>query len=87
LTESAIGLGSLTFTRNCNRAKQACRLGCCPPDAPALIVNLGDRIVQLPFIPVPRPVFQLVDEFARAIGRGGGGFGSTGHGMPAGNSS
>lgn len=50
--------------------------------APAQIrIQPGDRIAQLMFVPVIRPVFSVVDEFSVATERGEGGFGSTGIGI------
>ena len=43
-----------------------------------ILINPGDRIAQMLFLPVIRPSFSVVDEFTRASERGGGGFGSTG---------
>ncbi len=40
-------------------------------------VTRGERVAQLVFLPVARPVFQFVDELADSA-RGGGGFGHTG---------
>lgn len=47
-----------------------------PPGGPAVRVAPGDRIAQLMFVPVVRPVLSVVEAFD-AAGRGGG-FGSTG---------
>lgn len=41
------------------------------------VIEPGDRIAQLVFVPVVRPSFELVDEFP-ASARGAGGFGHTG---------
>ena len=38
----------------------------------------GDRLAQMIFVPVVRPVFSVVDVFSGKTERGGGGFGSTG---------
>ncbi len=38
----------------------------------------GDRFAQLMFVPVLRPVMEIVDEFSISSARGAGGFGSTG---------
>lgn len=43
-----------------------------------IVINPGDRIAQMLFLPVARPSFELVDEFTASSSRGGGGFGSTG---------
>ncbi len=52
-----------------------------PPGSEPLVINPGDRIAQMVFLPVVRPVFSVVDEFSTATGRGLGGFGSTGVGL------
>lgn len=52
--------------------------------AESITIMPGDRIAQMMFIPVIRPVFQVVEEFSVASDRGSGGFGSTGHGVAAG---
>ncbi len=44
-----------------------------------IVVNPGDRIAQMMFVPVVRPAFRVVDEFSEETRRGAGGFGSTGH--------
>jgi dUTP pyrophosphatase len=49
-----------------------------PPGSEPLTINPGDRIAQLVFVPILRPSFQVVSEFAAKTGRGLGGFGSTG---------
>lgn len=38
----------------------------------------GDRVAQMTFAPVPKAVFELVDEVSSNTDRGSGGFGSTG---------
>ena len=43
-----------------------------------IIINPGDRICQIVFVPVLHPEFKIVDEFTDATVRGTGGFGSTG---------
>lgn len=43
-----------------------------------ILINPGDRIAQMLFIPILRPVFDIVDSFSAASRRGDGGFGSTG---------
>lgn len=50
-----------------------------PAGSPPLTVSPGDRIAQMLFVPVVRPVLTLVDEFTHGSGRSGG-FGSTGTG-------
>lgn len=49
-----------------------------PPGSQAITVEPGERIAQMVFLPVLRPVFSVVDEFSRGSHRGAGGFGSTG---------
>jgi dUTP pyrophosphatase len=58
-----------------------------PPGAPPVVIKPGDRIAQLLFIPVLRPVFKLVAAFTSDTERGGGGFGSTGHAVSPGKPS
>ena len=43
-----------------------------------IVIEPGDRIAQLMFVPVVRPAFEVVDEFSALSLRGAGGFGSTG---------
>ena len=43
-----------------------------------IVINPGDRIAQLLFVPVLHPRFELVEEFTEQTARGEGGFGSTG---------
>lgn len=43
-----------------------------------ITITPGERIAQMMFVPVVRPVLQVVDEFSGTTGRAGGGFGSTG---------
>jgi dUTP pyrophosphatase len=49
-----------------------------PPGSPPVVIQPGDRIAQLVFLPILRPSFQVVDEFSTTTARGLGGFGSTG---------
>lgn len=49
-----------------------------PPGSAPIVLNPGDRIAQLVFLPIVRPSFEVVDTFSVATGRGLGGFGSTG---------
>ena len=44
----------------------------------AIVINPGERIAQMLFLPVVRPQFQVVSEFSASSERGEGGFGSTG---------
>jgi dUTP pyrophosphatase len=55
-----------------------------PAGSAPVVINPGDRIAQLLFVPVLRPIFELVTTFTKDTERGGGGFGSTGHGVPSG---
>ena len=48
------------------------------PGSAAVVIEPGDRIAQLMFVPVVRPAFDVVDEFTAPSARGAGGFGSTG---------
>ncbi len=43
-----------------------------------ILLQPGERFAQLLFVPVARPVLQVVDSFSGRSDRGGGGFGSTG---------
>lgn len=52
------------------------------PDAAEIVVEPGERIAQMLFVPVARPAFQVVDVFSSGSERGEGGFGSTGRGTP-----
>jgi dUTP pyrophosphatase len=47
-----------------------------------IVINPGDRIAQLIFLPIVRPEFRMVTEFSKETERGAGGFGSTGHAQP-----
>lgn len=53
------------------------------PGTPPIAIEPGDRIAQLLFVPIVRPAFAVVAEFAATTVRGSGGFGSTGHGVTA----
>ena len=44
----------------------------------AIVIEPGERIAQLLFVPIIRPEFTVVDEFSVATERGADGFGSTG---------
>lgn len=48
-----------------------------------IVINPGDRLAQIIFVPVLHPTFQLVEEFTEASERGLGGFGSTGVALSA----
>ena len=43
-----------------------------------IVIQPGDRIAQMLFLPVVRPTFHVVDAFSEDSARGKGGFGSTG---------
>ncbi len=45
---------------------------------PPLVIEPGERIAQMLFVPIVRPVFEIVADFAKSSQRGAGGFGSTG---------
>lgn len=45
---------------------------------PPVVIAPGERIAQMLFVPVLRPVFTVVERFSQGSERGGGGFGSTG---------
>lgn len=46
--------------------------------AAPFVINPGDRIAQMVFVPVARVEFEIVEDFS-ATARGDGGFGSSGH--------
>jgi dUTP pyrophosphatase len=48
------------------------------PGTEPIVIEPGDRIAQLMFVPVVRPEFAVVPEFSALSVRGAGGFGSTG---------
>ena len=48
------------------------------PGTPPIVIKPGQRFAQMLFIPVVRPLLQVVEEFTQASERGSGGFGSTG---------
>ncbi len=47
-------------------------------DTPPIVIEPGERIAQMLFVPILRPVFRTVEKFSATSRRGGGGFGSTG---------
>ena len=49
-----------------------------PPGSEPIVIEPGDRIAQLLFVPIVRPEFHVVGTFSQTTGRGSGGFGSTG---------
>lgn len=55
--------------------------------SPPIVIEPGDRIAQLLFVPIVRPTFAVVGEFSQVTVRGNGGFGSTGQGIVAGKPS
>jgi dUTP pyrophosphatase len=57
-----------------------------PAGSPPVLINPGDRIAQLLFVPILRPTLQVVTEFSKETTRGSGGFGSTGHALTIGKS-
>jgi dUTP pyrophosphatase len=48
------------------------------PGTEPIVIQPGERIAQMMFVPVLRPVFTTVEEFSADTARGAGGFGSTG---------
>lgn len=46
-----------------------------------IVIQPGERIAQLVFVPVLRPVLEEVEAFSSSTARGSGGFGSTGSGL------
>ena len=48
------------------------------PDTQPIVIEPGERIAQMLFVPVLRPSFSVVSEFSATTQRGAGGFGSTG---------
>ena len=50
-----------------------------PPGSEPVVIEPGDRIAQLMFVPIARPAFAIVPAFTRTTERGSGGFGSTGN--------
>jgi dUTP pyrophosphatase len=48
------------------------------PGTPPVLIEPGERIAQMMFVPILRPGFTVVDAFTQVTGRGAGGFGSTG---------
>ena len=44
----------------------------------AVVIEPGERLAQMVFVPVLHPVLRVVDAFSARSGRGEGGFGSTG---------
>lgn len=49
-----------------------------PAGAEAIVIEPGERIAQMMFVPIVRPEVQVVAEFTTETERGAGGFGSTG---------
>jgi dUTP pyrophosphatase len=48
------------------------------PGTPPILIQPGERIAQMMFVPILRPDFTTVEEFSANSLRGEGGFGSTG---------
>ncbi|GGE07615.1 deoxyuridine 5'-triphosphate nucleotidohydrolase [Gemmobacter megaterium] len=48
------------------------------PGTDPIVIEPGERIAQMIFVPVVRPDFTVVTEFSEQTARGAGGFGSTG---------
>lgn len=48
------------------------------PDSEPIVIQPGDRIAQMLFVPILRPRLVVVDDFSASSERGTGGFGSTG---------
>lgn len=48
------------------------------PGTDPVVIEPGDRIAQMLFVPVLRPMVNLVEDFTHDTARGAGGFGSTG---------
>ncbi len=48
------------------------------PGTEAIVIEPGERIAQMLFVPIVRPSFHVVDTFSLESERGDGGFGSTG---------
>ncbi|MGO4155157.1 dUTP diphosphatase [Cupriavidus sp. YAF13] len=48
------------------------------PGTEPIVIQPGERIAQMMFVPVLRPVFKTVEVFSEDTVRGAGGFGSTG---------
>jgi dUTP pyrophosphatase len=48
------------------------------PGTSPIVIQPGDRIAQMMFVPVARPAFTVVDAFSQQSARGEAGFGSTG---------
>ncbi len=48
------------------------------PGGDPIVIEPGERVAQMMFVPVMRPTLKVVDEFSGTTARGAGGFGSTG---------
>lgn len=48
------------------------------PGSAPIVIEPGERIAQMIFVPVVRPRFNIVEDFSTETQRGAGGFGSTG---------
>ncbi|WP_456300662.1 dUTP diphosphatase [Tritonibacter horizontis] len=51
-----------------------------PAGSATIVIQPGERIAQMMFVPILRANLTVVDEFAQTTERGAGGFGSTGTG-------
>ncbi|NPD16474.1 dUTP diphosphatase [Xinfangfangia sp. D13-10-4-6] len=49
-----------------------------PPGSDPVVIEPGERIAQMIFVPILRPEFEVVGNFDTQTARGAGGFGSTG---------
>jgi dUTP pyrophosphatase len=49
-----------------------------PAGSTPIVIDPGERIAQMLFVPILRPRLHVTTAFSRATGRGAGGFGSTG---------
>ena len=52
----------------------------CAAGSEPIVIEPGERIAQMLFVPIVRPRFAVVEEFSQSSERGAGGFGSTGSG-------
>ena len=50
----------------------------CAPGTKPIVIQPGERIAQMLFVPVVRPAFDVVSDFTATSSRGSGGHGSTG---------
>jgi dUTP pyrophosphatase len=52
----------------------------CAAGSESIVIEPGERIAQMLFVPILRPRLRVVQEFSKNTARGVGGFGSTGSG-------